>query len=123
MVGDIVNLAARLMVAACKMGAGLLCDEATYESARSKLDFKALEPIMVKGKSVPIKIYIPSEKEFSQVVDDRLEENEDLNSTTRRVVLGRDKELAAVNTILTELADSRKGAVHIIEGAAGTMNE
>jgi hypothetical protein len=119
MVGDIVNLAARLMVAAGKEGAGVLCDEATYESSRSKLTFTALEPIMVKGKSVPIKIYIPAEKEFGQVIDDRLDDGEDLQSTTRRVVLGREKELTSINALLTELADGGRGKVQIIEGGAG----
>ena len=50
MVGDIVNLSARLMVAGEKMGVGILCDAVTMEAAKtnSSLHFKKLESIKVK---------------------------------------------------------------------------
>ena len=56
-VGDIVNLSARLMVAAGKSNVGILCDRVTFEGAQHKLEFTALTPIMVKGKSQPIDIF------------------------------------------------------------------
>ena len=48
MVGDIVNLSARLMVAAKK---GVLVDEPTYEAAKSgaNVGFEKKDPIKVKG--------------------------------------------------------------------------
>ncbi len=84
MMGDVVNLAARLMQAAAgtkdegpkTKGArsnednqtsslvlgpwSILCDEATYQAAQSQIAFESLPPIKVKGKAHPISIYRPS---------------------------------------------------------------
>jgi class 3 adenylate cyclase/tetratricopeptide (TPR) repeat protein len=56
MVGDIVNLSARLMAKASGI---ILCDRATYQSASSRFRFKSLPPITVKGKTKPIDIFSP----------------------------------------------------------------
>ena len=55
--GDVVNLSARLMQAATNE---ILCDETTYHEAAKSLQFESLEPIRVKGKAQPIKIYRPT---------------------------------------------------------------
>jgi class 3 adenylate cyclase/predicted ATPase len=84
MMGDMVNLAARLMQAAAgtkdegpkTKGARsdednqtsslvlgpwpILCDEATYQAAQSQIAFESLPSIKVKGKAQPISIYRPS---------------------------------------------------------------
>jgi class 3 adenylate cyclase len=59
MVGDIVNLSARLMAAA---KGGVLTDHDTFEAASSfgTLIFEPQEPIRVKGKANPIVVYVPS---------------------------------------------------------------
>ncbi len=54
--GDSVNLAARLMQAA---RGTVLCDQATYEAARTRWVFDTLPTITVKGKSAPVAIYRP----------------------------------------------------------------
>eukprot|EP01117_Protostelium_nocturnum_P011277 TRINITY_DN4096_c0_g2_i3.p1 TRINITY_DN4096_c0_g2~~TRINITY_DN4096_c0_g2_i3.p1 ORF type:complete len:1374 (-),score=492.46 TRINITY_DN4096_c0_g2_i3:24-4145(-) len=61
MVGDIVNLSARLMVAA---HSGILTDQDTFEACRTskKLAFKRLDDIRVKGKVNPIAVYVPSRR-------------------------------------------------------------
>ena len=58
MVGDIVNLSARLMVAAKE---GLLCDHDTYEASFgfNTIQYEEQDPIKVKGKTAPIVTYIP----------------------------------------------------------------
>jgi len=56
--GDVVNLAARLMLYAED---GILCDEETAKTVASSVDCKALGAITVKGKSDPIPIYLPQE--------------------------------------------------------------
>ncbi len=56
-IGDKVNLAARLMQAAPGM---ILCDRATRQAARTRLAFEALPPVTFKGKSEPIPIFRPS---------------------------------------------------------------
>ncbi|MEG4578097.1 tetratricopeptide repeat protein [Microcoleus sp. MON1_C5] len=55
--GDVVNLSARLMQAANNE---ILCDETTYHEAAKSLQFESLEPIRVKGKAQPIPIYRPT---------------------------------------------------------------
>jgi predicted ATPase/class 3 adenylate cyclase len=64
MMGDGVNLAARLMQAAGatadkEQARLILCDEATYQATQSQIAFEALPPIQVKGKTGPIPIYCP----------------------------------------------------------------
>ena len=66
MVGDIVNLSARLMVAAGRQDVGVLCDHMTYKKSTEKVVFEELDPIMVKGKSEPILIYRPLGKQGSR---------------------------------------------------------
>jgi class 3 adenylate cyclase len=54
-IGDNVNLAARLCAAA---GPGeIIIGEATYEETKNEIIAEKLEPISVKGKSKPVSIY------------------------------------------------------------------
>lgn len=52
--GDTVNLSARLMSHACKHGGGVYCDSATRKGAGGALQFQDLVHIKVKGKSNPV---------------------------------------------------------------------
>eukprot|EP01094_Clydonella_sp_ATCC50884_P019512 TRINITY_DN3829_c1_g1_i1.p1 TRINITY_DN3829_c1_g1~~TRINITY_DN3829_c1_g1_i1.p1 ORF type:complete len:2092 (-),score=644.58 TRINITY_DN3829_c1_g1_i1:41-5551(-) len=120
MVGDVVNLSARLMVAAGKMNTGVLCDEATHESVGGKFNFEKLNPIMVKGKSQPIRIYKPTSKTLRQLlVDNRSLSNTDAQSSVSNTVIGRDKEVASITNIITDMIDEQSSRVIIIEGDAG----
>jgi predicted ATPase/class 3 adenylate cyclase len=56
MIGDVVNLAARLMQAS---GDGILCDSATYQAAHAHLLFEILSPINVKGKAGQVQVFRP----------------------------------------------------------------
>jgi adenylate cyclase len=53
--GDTVNTAARLCSAA--KGGQILVSERTYEAVRQQVEAQALEPIVVKGKSQPLRIF------------------------------------------------------------------
>jgi CheY-like chemotaxis protein/predicted metal-dependent HD superfamily phosphohydrolase len=55
--GEKTNLAARLMLAA---GGGILCDEAVYQEARTRVAFERLPPITVKGTEAPVAVYRPT---------------------------------------------------------------
>lgn len=55
-IGDAVNLAARLMQAA---RGDLLCDSATVQAVRGRFTFDALAPIVAKGKAEPVPVYRP----------------------------------------------------------------
>jgi class 3 adenylate cyclase/tetratricopeptide (TPR) repeat protein len=57
-IGEVMNLAARLMQAA---HGGVLCDAATFQAARARLRFQALPTIRVKGKADPVAVYRPVE--------------------------------------------------------------
>ena len=63
--GDSVNLSARLMQKSAEMGGGVLCDLETKQSAAGALEFNALQDIRVKGKSVAIKIFRPYNNDTS----------------------------------------------------------
>jgi class 3 adenylate cyclase/tetratricopeptide (TPR) repeat protein len=55
--GDGINLAARLMQASVE--GGILCDRAIAGAAGRALAFEALEPIRVKGKRTPVEVFVP----------------------------------------------------------------
>lgn len=57
--GDTVNLAARLMQYAGTKQGGVICDSPTQFSARSRLHFENVGKITVKGKTKPINIWQP----------------------------------------------------------------
>jgi adenylate cyclase len=56
-IGDNVNLAARLESNA--PGGRIFVSESTYQETKEKIEYKELDPIMVKGKKDPVKIYEP----------------------------------------------------------------
>lgn len=80
MVGDIVNLSARLMAAA---KGGILTDHDTFESASifGTLTFEPQDPIRVKGKANPIVVYIPSKNKQKE------------KTFAKNAMVGRDDEL------------------------------
>ena len=61
--GDTVNLSARLMQRACKSGGGVICDLAVRSLAQQGLEFKDEGEIKVKGKSKLINIFKPYPKD------------------------------------------------------------
>lgn len=69
--GDSVNLAARLMQKACTMTdsgrptGGVIIDEVCRNECLDLLEFQTLEPIEVKGKSGRIKIFHPFPKDYA----------------------------------------------------------
>lgn len=58
--GDCVNLSARLMSSAPPLG--IYCDEETSKRSTGEVIYTALAPIKVKGKANPIPIFQPKEK-------------------------------------------------------------
>ena len=103
-IGDVVNLSARLMQAAEE---SILCDAATYRAARDRADFDALPPIQVKGKTEPVAVYCPREATASP-------------STQRHELplIGRETELAAFRSGLDALGRGETQTL-LIEGEPG----
>ena len=104
--GDVVNLAARLMQAAPDL---ILCDAPTHDAAPEGFVFEKLEPITVKGKAAPIQTYRPLEQSLTVAVKRR----------SAHVMVGRLAELDALLRRLRALAHDNQNAVVIVEGEAG----
>ncbi len=100
-IGEVMNLAARLMQAA---PGRILCDGTTYQAARSHLAFQALPAISVKGKAGPVPVYRPVEPTRK--------------ASTPRMMLGRVDEQAILAEHLRALEDGGSGLV-VIDGEAG----
>jgi len=102
MIGDAVNLAARLMQSA---GAAILCDVATRRSAAKEISFERLDSIVVKGRSSAVDIFRPV------AIEKRLSSRHD-------ETFGRDEEKEALAKRLDQLIEG-EGSTLLIEGEPG----
>jgi len=102
LIGDTVNLAARLMQAA---GDSILCDAATARAAQTRVTFEALPPIHVKGKTEPIAVYRPHEAKTTE-------------GRTRTALVGRMEERALLLRGLQTVYGGVSRVI-IVEGEAG----
>ena len=57
MMGDTVNLAARLEASAKQYGIYIQVSESTYKVVKDKFDWRFLDYVRVKGKQLPVKVY------------------------------------------------------------------
>jgi class 3 adenylate cyclase len=118
LVGDVVNLSARLMSASKNFG-GILCDETTANAARSSILFKDLAPINVKGKKNPIPVFAPLSKVAAPIGPS----GQPLSPLTQEPtkVIGRQKIMAIADYRLKQLKPKAQepGHVLILEGEAG----
>ena len=122
MVGDIVNLSARLMVAASKMDLSIqvLCDKATAEGCKGKIEMEELEPIYVKGKANPIDIYRPSAQKVTASVSDQSERRSTSNSLNRSCV-GFEKEFDLITKQLKAVFSKQTPSLlFMLQGETGT---
>ncbi|GAB4431404.1 MAG: adenylate/guanylate cyclase domain-containing protein [Anaerolineae bacterium] len=103
--GDTVNLAARLMAAA---GLGdVRCDHETYRRARTAVEFDLLEPVRVKGKAGLIRVYRPT---LRPITGDR--------TTGAGELIGRRAELAWLAQGLKQAQQGQR-RILVLEGEAG----
>lgn len=112
MIGDVVNLAARLMISASEnigdSGLPLLCDKATRDSAAARFAFQNLGSVKAKGKSEQVAIFQPIGVSSEGLA------SESAGGDT----VGRELELAALTEALAQLSEGQSGCL-IIEGDAG----
>lgn len=102
-IGDVVNLAARLMVAA---ESGVLCDQETFVAASRQVRFESVPPITVKGHSEPVVVHRPfAERRSASRAEGR--------------VVGRETERSRLADRLDKLRRDGQGGVIVIEGEAG----
>lgn len=112
-IGNAVNLSARLMSAAAnqfmlidKVGIPILCDRMTHDSAKDVIEFESLPPQQVKGRMDPVMVFHPLEAKKSVI-----------RPTTE--MIGRQEEKTMMANALQEL---ERGALHqtiILQGEAG----
>eukprot|EP00002_Diphylleia_rotans_P010382 TRINITY_DN2082_c0_g1_i2.p1 TRINITY_DN2082_c0_g1~~TRINITY_DN2082_c0_g1_i2.p1 ORF type:complete len:1494 (-),score=288.02 TRINITY_DN2082_c0_g1_i2:3342-7799(-) len=108
-VGDVVNLSARLMVAS---HGSILCDKETMTSSSSVVTFDALPPIKVKGKSYPIDVFRP----LRYVRPTSRKENAVCNQI---LIKGRVDEQQSINTFLDRLDTTDSVKVMVFTGESG----
>jgi class 3 adenylate cyclase/tetratricopeptide (TPR) repeat protein len=101
LIGQVVNRAARLMMAA---GDDILCDEPTRHDAQGRFVFAALPAVTLKGMAEPVPVFRPC--------------GEAPCAPCRRPLLGRDSERARMADHLHAL-DQGGGRCVLIEGEAG----
>jgi len=106
MIGDVVNLAARLMQAAPE---DILCNTATHQEAQARLAFDTLPPVMVKGKTEPVAVYRPV----------GLVKKTSTQRTAHATIVGRTTEREVLADQLQGLLLGGEGGVVVIEGEAG----
>jgi tetratricopeptide (TPR) repeat protein len=100
-IGEVMNLAARLMQAA---PGTILCDAATHRAAQSRLRFQDLPAISVKGKTAPVAVFRPVEPSRKP--------------HSPQTTLGRVDERAELAERLRALEEGTSGLV-VIEGEPG----
>jgi tetratricopeptide (TPR) repeat protein len=100
MIGDVVNIAARLMQAA---EGDILCDRASFEAASKRITFEPLPPLPVKGRERPVDVFRPSQ----------------LSRDSASEILGRVEERRLLRERLEALVSSNKGGVVVLEGDPG----
>lgn len=105
--GDVVNTASRMQSAAPTNG--ILVGEDTYRATRAMFEYQPIEPLVVKGKSAPIRAWIairpragPGERQLSKVP-----------------MLGRVHELAALQRIFDTVVAERRPHLATVFGDAG----
>ncbi len=74
MMGDTVNVAARLEASAKQYGVYIQVAENTYEKVKDDFEWRTLDYVRVKGKTVPVHVY------------ELLAEKGDLNSDTKKLI-------------------------------------
>ena len=112
-IGNAVNLSARLMAAAGiqypiveKYGVSILCDRLTYEGAKDVVEFESLSPQQVKGRSEPVEVFHPLD--FKKSV---------IRPTTD--LIGRQEEKTIIATALQELSRGVPHHTITLQGEAG----
>ena len=92
--GDAVNMAARLMGKAHQLNLGILCGKNTFEACNLRIEFEKLEPIQVKGKDETIQIYKP------KLTKDSIEKKIIVKPTAFNIIGRKDEIILLTNKIL-----------------------
>ncbi|GAM22380.1 hypothetical protein SAMD00019534_055550 [Acytostelium subglobosum LB1] len=109
-VGDIVNLSARLM---SHSQGGVLCDEETSRNARNIEFVRMTEPIKVKGKTTLIPLFKPIKKHK------HLDNNSPRQLGLKSKLIGRQTQLLQMSIAVHELTQGKPTRIFLLEAEAG----
>ncbi|GAB4430685.1 MAG: adenylate/guanylate cyclase domain-containing protein [Chloroflexi bacterium OHK40] len=107
--GDAVNLAARLMQRAGP--GGVLCDYSTYAAARAEVRWDVLPAIAVKGRAAPVRVYRPQGLASAEMA-------RSVRRGAEQPLVGREAEVRQLEQSLAVVAAGRS-QVLFIEGEEG----
>jgi class 3 adenylate cyclase/tetratricopeptide (TPR) repeat protein len=112
-IGNAVNLSARLMGAAGRMdrliakhGVPILCDRATFESAKDAVEFEILPPQHVKGRVEAVEVFHPVDLKKSVI-------------RPKTELIGRQEEKALIANALQEFSRGEPHQTIVLLGEAG----
>lgn len=103
LIGDTVNLSARLMQVA---GDGILCDDATRQAARDRIEFEDLPDLVLKGKAQPVSVVRPRGAAQPAIRE-------------AGTMVGREQERRVIHDRLAAIARGEPGGAVVVEGEAG----
>jgi class 3 adenylate cyclase/tetratricopeptide (TPR) repeat protein len=107
--GDVVNTAARLQAAA--QPNGILVDETTFRATRNAIAFRNAEPVSAKGKAEAVAVWEAVQPFASQGVD--------LARGAATPIVGRDRELELLGSILARVQEERSTQLVTLVGVPG----
>ncbi len=113
--GDRMNLAARLMRAA---RGGVLCDEDTATAATQRLEFERLPAIRIKGKAQPVVVYQPTRRR-AVPGSGSVRAGARVMARANDGLVGRTAELMRIEARMAAHAGQRQGGLLMLEGEAG----
>ncbi|MFY0572135.1 AAA family ATPase [Archangium lansingense] len=105
LIGDVMNLAARIMAEATD---DILCDEATQAGAKARLEFETLPPRKVRGRTEPVPMFQPRRRSAPAAPLPELTS-----------LIGRTEERRQLAETLRQLSEERASRLVLIEGEAG----
>ena len=112
-IGNAVNLSARLMGAASKQdelvvkhGVPVLCDRLTYDGAKDAVEFEPYPAQQVKGRQEPVEVFHPLEQKKSVI-------------RPKTELIGRQEEKTSIANALQELSRGEPHQTLVLVGEAG----
>jgi class 3 adenylate cyclase/tetratricopeptide (TPR) repeat protein len=107
--GDVVNIASRLQAVA--PAGGVVVGEPTYRTTRLPIEYEELEPVAVKGKGDPIRIW--------RVVAARSRFGVDVEQGTRAPLIGREYELSLLQDLYRRAVREQSPQLVTLSGEPG----
>ncbi|HET6744724.1 MAG TPA: adenylate/guanylate cyclase domain-containing protein, partial [Candidatus Limnocylindria bacterium] len=107
--GDAINTASRIQSAAPEMGVAV--GPWTHEATKATIEYRALEPVSLKGKAEPLPIF--------EAIGSRSTTGVDLTQAQANQYVGRQNELARLQAVFEETKAERTVRLATVIGEAG----